>query len=83
MDTKVNLNFIKQKRISLGYSQKEMADMMGFKNASTYSKYENGDYKIKAEMLPVLAKILKCNMKKFFTQNVSETETKQLTKVGG
>ncbi|EAE4152476.1 XRE family transcriptional regulator, partial [Listeria monocytogenes] len=42
-----------------------------------------------AEMLPLLAKILKCNISNFFTKNVAKTEMtddlleEQLTKIGG
>lgn len=63
---KMNLDYMKKRRIELGLSQQYMANELGFKNASTYLKYENGDYAFKAEMLPLLAKILKVNMKNFF-----------------
>ncbi|EAE2689122.1 XRE family transcriptional regulator, partial [Listeria monocytogenes] len=46
-------------------------------------KYETGEYKIKAEMLPLLAKILKCNISNFFTKNVAKTETGDFAKIGG
>lgn len=75
MDTEIDLKYLKDKRESLGFSQKDMATQLGFKNASTYLKYEIGEYKIKAEMLPLLAKLLKCNITSFFTKNVSEIET--------
>ncbi|EJA0843341.1 helix-turn-helix transcriptional regulator, partial [Listeria monocytogenes] len=51
MDTEIDLKYLKDKRESLGFSQKDMATQLGFKNASTYLKYEIGEYKIKAEML--------------------------------
>ncbi|EAC8114329.1 TPA: helix-turn-helix transcriptional regulator [Listeria monocytogenes] len=83
MHIEIDLKYIREKRESLGFSQKDMAIKLGFKNASTYLKYETGEYKIKAEMLPLLAKILKCNISNFFTKNVAKTETKKLTKTGG
>ena len=43
-----------------------MAEKLGFKNASNYYKYETGEYSFKASMLPVLSKILNCDMKNFF-----------------
>ncbi|EAC8843133.1 XRE family transcriptional regulator [Listeria monocytogenes] len=83
MKTEIDLKYIRDKRETLGYSQKDMAMKLGFKNASTYLKYETGEYKIKAEMLPLLAKILKCNIANFFTKNVSKTEICDLKKIGG
>lgn len=41
---KLNLSFIIRKRKEYGLSLQEMALMLGFKNASTYLKYENGCY---------------------------------------
>lgn len=55
-----------QRRKILGYSQQEMAETLGFKTASTYLKYENGDYKFKANMLPILAKKMNCKINDFF-----------------
>lgn len=69
----VNLEFIKARRNELKISMQEMAECLGFKNASTYLKYENGTYAFKAEQLPKLAKILHCSITDFFTQNVSKT----------
>lgn len=63
---KYNKNFIKKRRIALELSMQEMAEMLNFKNASTYYKYETGEYSVKAEMLPVLANILNCNIEDFF-----------------
>lgn len=47
----------------------EMSELLGFKNASTYLKYENGDYSFKANMLPIMAKKLECNIEDFFCNN--------------
>lgn len=69
----LNLDFIKERRLSLEISMQEMAGYMGFKNASTYLKYENGTYSFKAEQLPVLAQILKCKITDFFTQTIAKT----------
>jgi len=66
---KVNLELIKAKRNELGYSMQNMADSLGFKNASTYLKYEKGEYSFKAEHLPILSKLLKCNIVDFFCKN--------------
>lgn len=63
-----NLLYIVNRRKQLNFSQVHMAQVLGFANASVYHKYETGEYKLKAEMLPMLAKALKCDVKKFFTQ---------------
>lgn len=62
----LNLEFIKNRRYELGISQQKMAEKLGFKNASTYFKYETGIYSFKADMIPVLAKTLNCNIENFF-----------------
>lgn len=70
----LNLNYVKARRIELGLSLQEVANELGFKNASTYLKYENGDYLFKAEILPSLATILKCKIENFFTIQIAKTE---------
>ena len=64
--TKVDLHYIKGRRTELKLSMQSVANKLGFKNASTYLKYENGDYSFKAEQLPLLASVLKCEIKDFF-----------------
>lgn len=63
----INYEFIKKRRIEKGYSLQDMALKLGFKNASTYFKYEKGEYSLRAEMLPLLAKHLDCKVENFFT----------------
>lgn len=62
-----DLEYIVKRREELSLSQASMAQKMGFSNASVYLKYEKGEYKFKADMLPRLAKALKCKVKNFFT----------------
>lgn len=64
--TKVDLNYIKDRRSELKLSLQKAANYLGFKNASTYFKYENGVYAFKADQLPLLAKLLNCEIKDFF-----------------
>lgn len=64
---KVNLNYVKSRRRELALSQQYVANKLGFKNASTYLKYEAGTYSFKANMLPKLAQILEVNIENFFT----------------
>lgn len=66
MENKINLEFIKNRRTQLGISSQEMAESLGFKDGSTYWNYENGKYRIKADMLPNLAKKLDCKITNFF-----------------
>lgn len=70
---KLNLEYIKKRRLELGKSQQEMAEHLGMKNASTYLKYENGTYAFKAEQLPALAEALNCKISDFFIKNVAKT----------
>lgn len=65
---RLDLKYIKERRNKLDLSQQEVANKLGFKNASTYLKYENGSYQFKADMLPKLAKILETNITNFFTK---------------
>lgn len=44
----------------------EVANKLGFKNASTYHKYETGEYSFRADMLPKLADILDSKIENFF-----------------
>jgi transcriptional regulator with XRE-family HTH domain len=62
----LDLNEIKVKRVNSNISLQEMADSLGFKDASTYMRYENGLYAFKANHLPVLAEKLKCSIESLF-----------------
>lgn len=72
-----NLKFIEKRRNELDIPMQKMAIELGFKNASTYLKYERGDYSFKAKQLPLLAKILKCKVTDFFNRNVAISATKE------
>jgi transcriptional regulator with XRE-family HTH domain len=62
----LNLTQIKEKRTKLNISLQDMADDLGFKNASTYMKYEKGIYLFKANHLPIIASKLKCSIESLF-----------------
>lgn len=66
MKTDIDLDFIKNKRLELGLSITEMAKSLGFKDGSSYWRYENGEYKLKADMLPKIAEVLNCSIENFF-----------------
>ena len=72
-----NLSFIKQRREELKLTHQVMAEKLGYKNGSTYLKYENGTYLFKADILPKLALALDCDIKDFYTNNVAKIETKE------
>lgn len=63
----INYKFIKERRKALKLTQEEVAERLNLCNGSQYSKIERGEYRLRAEWLPVLAKILRCSMTKFFT----------------
>lgn len=69
----LDLDYIKNRRIELGITLQEMAEKLGFKNGSTYLKYESGTYSFKADQLPVLSKSLNCNITDFFIKNIAKT----------
>lgn len=69
---RVNLNYVKHRRLKLGLSLQDMAESLGFKNASTYMKYEEGVYSFKANHLPMLANKMKCKIENFFEDNFAE-----------
>jgi len=62
----INYAFLKERRLQLGLTQEQVAKKLNLCNASHYNKIENGVFALKAEMLPALAKILRCRMTKFF-----------------
>ncbi|MBC1209515.1 helix-turn-helix transcriptional regulator [Listeria booriae] len=74
MEEKFDLSYIKNRREALNISMQEMAEIFGFKNASTYLKYESGSYLFKAEMLPKLSVVLECDITNFFVQKIAEIE---------
>ena len=66
MDKRFNLDYIVERRKELGLKQEDVAERLGMKCVPNYCKYENGDYKIKAEMIPALARALDCPIENFF-----------------
>lgn len=61
-----DLDYIADRRKELRLSPSEMADKLGFSNASVYWKYEHGVYKFKADVLPRLADALQCGIGRFY-----------------
>jgi transcriptional regulator with XRE-family HTH domain len=76
-----NLEYIQERRKELNIPLQDMAIGMGFRNASTYLKYERGEYSFKANQLPKLAKLLKCRVSNFFEVDVAKTTTSIIKEV--
>lgn len=60
-----NLSYIAERREKLGYTQRYVAKSLGISNPAYY-RYEKGISRLRADMLPALAKILKVSIHKFF-----------------
>ena len=71
----LNLAYISERRKELRLTLDETAKALGFSNGSVYWKYENGVYKLNAEILPKLAEILQCGIDDFYTSTLAETES--------
>ncbi|WP_341538275.1 helix-turn-helix transcriptional regulator [Paenibacillus pinisoli] len=74
--TSLDLEYMRDRRQELNIPLQEMAESLGFKNASTYLKYEVGESALKAEQLPIVARKLKCKMENFFKFNFAEIAKK-------
>ncbi|AQS57024.1 helix-turn-helix domain-containing protein [Novibacillus thermophilus] len=66
----IDLDFIKSRRLIFNLTLNDMAKEFGFKSPSTYLKYEKGVYSFKAEHLPILCKVLHCNMNDLFLEKM-------------
>lgn len=73
----LNLEFVADQRAKFNIPMQDMAVKLGFKNASTYLKYERGIYRFRADQLPDLADALHCAIEDFFTRNVAESTKKK------
>lgn len=73
----IDLKRVKAERIAKGYSQDDMAKMMGYKSRATYAKRENGIVGLGADELAQISEILEIpltQMHIFFKQNVPDRE---------
>ena len=70
-------NNLKSCRIRMGYTQEEVAEMLGIARV-TYCDYEVNPQKVKVETLQQIADILKCNLSDFFIEiNVTNSNEKE------
>lgn len=65
--TKVNLKFIKKRRLELHITQAQMAKALGLSSSSGYNHYENGNRRFTADFMPIIAQILKCSIENLYT----------------
>lgn len=75
MNVTVNLSLIKSARENKGLTQQTMANRLGLKDKSKYSRRENGVYSFQLEELPMLAEILDIPYENFFNLNIAKSET--------
>ena len=69
MATSLNLQYIKNRRQNLGFSQKEMANTLGLMTSEKYYRRESGQYSFKVSELPPLAKKLDIPIKKLYEKH--------------
>lgn len=65
----LDLSLIRQKRKEKKLTLQEMAEKLGLKHASTYMKYEKGDYSFRADQLPLLVMAFDCKIQDLFFEN--------------
>ncbi len=63
---KVNLKFMKQRREELHITQEQMAKALGLSASSGYNHYENGNRRLTANLIPIIAKILRCSIEELY-----------------
>lgn len=76
----INLELIKEKRLKKGYSLQEMAKNIGLSDKVKYYRREIGEYKFRAEEIPLVCISLDIPYKKIFVQKVSKIETSEVKK---
>lgn len=75
----VNYEIIRERRIKLGYSQKEFADLLGVKHYQTVSSWERGENSPKKGLWDRICKVLGISLNTLSGDNGSEAETKNDT----
>lgn len=62
----MNLEKLKELRIQKGYTQREMAEKLGFKSKSSYNQIEKGKTKIDILLAKKISEILNEDLEKIF-----------------
>ena len=69
----INLALIKKRRKEMRITLLEMAETLGYLDASSYYRYESGKYRFDASQLPIVCDKLKLKMNEiFFTPTIAE-----------
>lgn len=75
----MNLKLLKDERVKRGFTQKYMAEQLGFKDRSSYCLIEKGKTSVDVEMANKIATLLDFNRKTtylvFYASEVQETST--------
>lgn len=68
-------NLLKSLRAKKGYTQEQMAQILGYSNKSSYCMLENGHVKMTLEQARKIAEALDIDPVIFFEEEVQETST--------
>lgn len=75
----MNLKLLKDERVKQGYTQKYMAEKLGFKDRSSYCLIEKGKISVDIDLANKIASILHLSHQRtleiFFTSQVQESST--------
>lgn len=78
----MNLELLKQERVKKGFSQKQMAKELGFKDKSSYCLIENGKTQISVPLMNKIIEVLNLSTEQatkiFIAQKVQKNETNSL-----
>lgn len=64
---------LKELRLKHGYTQNEMAKLLGYKDKSGYCHLENGDVKLSLEKASIVSKLFNVDPSIFFNIKVDKT----------
>lgn len=74
MQYQLDLELIHEKRIEKGFTTQQMADFLGVKGKSSYSKRESGETGFKSVEIPVLSDILGIPIGKIFVKTLRKSK---------
>lgn len=79
----INNDRLKELRVERKIPLKEIANALGFKTAGAYQRIENGENKLKAEALPVIAQVLKIDIYLLIREIFFELQLDESSSFGG
>lgn len=74
MEYQVNIDLIKQARLSKGLTLQQMADRLGIGSKANYYKRESGDTNFKSSELPVISDVLGIKFEKIFVKTLRKSK---------